>query len=49
MTTIRFVTWVYDIENGSIDALDGETEQFVSLAKFPNTRATLSKRQKAIT
>jgi carbonic anhydrase len=39
--------WVYDIENGSIDALDGETEQFVSLAEFPNTRATLSK-QKAI-
>jgi carbonic anhydrase len=41
--------WVYDIENGSIDALDGETEQFVSLAEFPNTRASLSKPKKAIT
>jgi carbonic anhydrase len=38
--------WVYDIENGSIDALDGETDQFVSLAKFPHTRATISKRKK---
>jgi len=36
--------WVYDIETGSIEALDGETGRFVSLAEYPNTRATLAKR-----
>jgi carbonic anhydrase len=36
--------WVYDIETGSIDALDGETSRFVSLAEYPNTRATVAKR-----
>jgi carbonic anhydrase len=35
--------WVYDIENGLIDALDGETNRFVSLSEFPDTRATVSK------
>ena len=28
--------WVYDIETGSIDALDGATHRFVSLSKHPN-------------
>ena len=32
--------WVYDIETGSIDALDGETNRFVSLAEHPLTAAT---------
>lgn len=36
--------WVYDIETGSIVALDGETNRFVSLAEFPQTRATQQKR-----
>jgi carbonic anhydrase len=36
--------WVYDIETGSIVALDGETNSFVSLAEFPHTIATQSKR-----
>ncbi|GAB7540038.1 carbonic anhydrase [Burkholderia sp. 3C] len=31
--------WVYDIETGSIDAYDGATRRFVSLAAFPDTRA----------
>lgn len=31
--------WVYDIETGSIEALDGGTRRFVSLAKHPQTRA----------
>jgi len=35
--------WVYDIETGSIVTLDGRTQQFVSLAEFPNTLATPSK------
>ncbi|RUL78894.1 carbonic anhydrase [Dyella choica] len=32
--------WVYDIETGDIDALDGATHAFVSLAQYPHTRAT---------
>ncbi|TMM47909.1 carbonic anhydrase [Colwellia ponticola] len=32
--------WVYDIESGSIDALDGATNTFVSLANHTNVRAT---------
>ena len=32
--------WVYDIETGSIDALDGATRRFVSLADHPNVCAT---------
>ncbi|MGH8448727.1 carbonic anhydrase [Pseudomonas sp.] len=31
--------WVYDIEAGGIDALDGATRQFVSLADSPSTVA----------
>ncbi|AUT66186.1 carbonic anhydrase [Paraburkholderia terrae] len=32
--------WVYDIESGSIDALDSTTRQFVSLAAHPDVNAT---------
>jgi carbonic anhydrase len=32
--------WVYDIESGSIDALDSKTRQFVSLAEHPDVNAT---------
>ena len=32
--------WVYDIETGSIDTLDGATGHFVPLANNPQTRAT---------
>jgi len=32
--------WVYDIETGSIDAIDGTTGRFVSLAEHPHARAT---------
>jgi carbonic anhydrase len=32
--------WVYDIESGSIDALDSTTRQFVSLAEHPDVDAT---------
>lgn len=31
--------WVYDIECGQIDALDGETGEFLSLAEHPSTFA----------
>lgn len=31
--------WVYDIESGSIDALDGASRQFVSLSEHPNVCA----------
>jgi carbonic anhydrase len=31
--------WVYDIETGSIVALDGRTNKFVPLAEFPETTA----------
>jgi carbonic anhydrase len=31
--------WVYDIETGSIDALDGSSRRFVSLAEHPTTVA----------
>jgi len=40
--------WVYDIETGSIVALDGETDRFVSLAEFPHTVATQSKRSAVV-
>lgn len=36
--------WVYDIETGTIVALDGASNQFVSLAEFPQTVATQTKR-----
>ena len=32
--------WVYDIESGCIDAYDGATGRFVSLADHPEVRAT---------
>jgi carbonic anhydrase len=38
--TLTLHGWVYDIETGSIRALDGETGRFVSLVDFPLTRAT---------
>jgi carbonic anhydrase len=31
--------WVYDIETGSIEALDGRTSKFVSLVDYPETKA----------
>lgn len=31
--------WVYDIETGSIEALDGATSKFVSLVDHPETKA----------
>ncbi|MER2474881.1 carbonic anhydrase [Photorhabdus laumondii] len=34
--------WIYDIEAGSIDALDGLAGQFVSLADYPHVSATQS-------
>jgi len=34
--------WVYDIETGSIDALDGSSRRFVSLAEHPTTVAVFS-------
>ncbi|MNL25392.1 Carbonic anhydrase 1 [compost metagenome] len=33
--------WVYDIETGSIDALDGSSRSFVSLVEHPTTCAVL--------
>ena len=42
--TLNLHGWVYDIESGSIVALDGESNQFVSLAEFPQTVATQAKR-----
>jgi carbonic anhydrase len=35
--------WVYDIETGSIDALDGATRCFVPLAESPTTVAVASR------
>jgi carbonic anhydrase len=37
---VRLHGWVYDIETGSIDALDGATHRFVSLAEHRETCAT---------
>jgi hypothetical protein len=34
---------VHDIETGSIDALDGESNRFVALAEYPDTCATVPK------
>lgn len=36
--------WVYDIETGTIAALDGTSNRFVSLADFPQTLATQGQR-----
>lgn len=35
--------WVYDIETGSVDALDANNRTFVSLAEHPNTCAVYGK------
>jgi carbonic anhydrase len=40
--TLTLHGWVYDIETGTIDALDEKKDDFVSLAQFPNTRARTS-------
>jgi len=37
---VKLHGWVYDIASGSIDALDGNTRQFVSLATNPQVTAT---------
>ncbi len=37
---VKLHGWVYDIASGSIDALDGNTRQFVSLAANPQVTAT---------
>ncbi|CAJ7596085.1 carbonic anhydrase [Burkholderia pseudomallei] len=39
--------WVYDIETGSIDALDGATGRFVALAGHPRVHATPPRVQRA--
>ncbi|RQS06221.1 carbonic anhydrase [Burkholderia sp. Bp9002] len=39
--------WIYDIESGRIDALDGATGTFVSLAHNPEVRATARQLQAA--
>ena len=31
--------WVYDIETGSVDALDADSHRFVALAEYPDTCA----------
>ncbi|WP_434632709.1 carbonic anhydrase [Chromobacterium sp. CV08] len=36
---LRLHGWVYDIESGTIEALDGAAKRFVPLADFPQTRA----------
>jgi carbonic anhydrase len=38
--SLKLHGWVYDIETGSILALNGETRCFVPLAEFPQTCAT---------
>jgi carbonic anhydrase len=35
--------WVYDIETGSVDALDANSRTFVSLAEHPSTCAIYGK------
>lgn len=39
--------WVYDIETGSIDALDAKSRSFVSLIDHPTTCAVHGKALKA--
>ncbi|UTH75267.1 carbonic anhydrase [Chromobacterium sp. IIBBL 290-4] len=36
---LRLHGWVYDIESGTIETLDGASKRFVPLAGFPQTRA----------
>jgi carbonic anhydrase len=38
--TLRLHGWVYDIEDGRIEALDGRTGQFVDLSAHPDVSAT---------
>ncbi|ANY90751.1 MULTISPECIES: carbonic anhydrase [Pseudomonas] len=40
--------WIYDIESGCIDAFDGHTGRFVSLASNPNVRAVAPQLQRAV-
>jgi len=40
--------WVYDIEMGRIDALDGETRRFVPLSDSPTTVAVAARKEKQI-
>ena len=40
--------WVYDIETGSIDALDGTTRRFVPLADSPTTVAVTSRNEGSV-
>ena len=40
--------WVYDIETGRIDALDGETRRFVPLSDSPTTVAVAARKEKQI-
>jgi carbonic anhydrase len=35
--------WVYDIETGSVEALDANSRSFKPLAEYPNTCAVYSK------
>ncbi|CAH2897048.1 MAG: Carbonic anhydrase, beta class (EC [uncultured Paraburkholderia sp.] len=39
--------WVYNIETGSIDALDGATDRFVSLSEHPHVCATPARLSRA--
>src|SRR3984893_4338988 len=39
---LRLHGWVYDIETGQIDALEGATGRFVSLAQYPDACAVTS-------
>lgn len=41
--------WVYDIETGSIDTLDGASGNFVSLAQNPGASATAGAAQSSVT
>ncbi|QKJ88305.1 Carbonic anhydrase [Paramixta manurensis] len=41
---VRLHGWVYDIESGEISALDGQTQQFVSLAENPDVSAAPASR-----
>ncbi len=40
--------WVYDIEMGRIDALDGETRRFVPLSDSPTTVAVAARKERPI-
>jgi len=44
---LRIHGWVYDIESGQIDALDGATGKFVELSEHPDVAALASGQQMA--